>query len=343
MKFWINRLSLNLRLLSGKVCCLLSRPHTFLIKYFAFALYLVITAFFSPMFSWHLFLKKSLTVSQPVIRIADIGNIYGNDINQDQKNEILAKVISESPIIDINWEPDYIRILLERKFASPESIRGDMIRIIVPGREYSPEEIAALLESAYTKSFQNDYKIEVKKPVSLPEKVSFRVKVDGGFTPGEKNGEFVFAISNIEGNSIRKSIAVPYVLLKKTTLITASRSIKEGDRIKENDIKKSELWLDHNIQDSFSVMPIGYISNKKIDENEIIYPSDLTRKIDVSQGDSVSLEYSIKNLTIESPVKACEKGSLGQIIKFRTAKNKILYGQIITSNKAVYVINRKIN
>ncbi|MDH4262029.1 MAG: flagellar basal body P-ring formation chaperone FlgA [Spirochaetia bacterium] len=281
------------------------------------------------LFSWHYFLKKKIFISEAEIKAGDMGNIYGTDLTRQQKIEIQESVIAENPLQNTRWTSDDIRSFLSKKNYYPESIRGTEVQLIIPSKEYSIEEIQNVIQSAYSGALSHDYKVVVKNPVNLPESFKYKIKLDSQKSPGEKVAFFVYSLASGE-----KSIKVIYTLLKNYTLIESTADLKYGERLTSQNIQKKSMWLDHPVDSVFLEMPLGYTTLLKIEKGSLIMPSDVIKKIDVKNGDLLTLEYNGKNILIQTSVRACESGSIGETIKFRTSKNKILFGEIISRNKA---------
>jgi flagella basal body P-ring formation protein FlgA len=307
--------------------------------------YLLIFSTGDTLFSWHFFLKKNTTLSEPTVKVGDVGNIYGTDLNQKQKIDLQNTVIAERPLLDANWNVEFIRSLLDKKFLYPESVRGAEVQVSIPSREYSVEEIAEAIRGAYPGSLSNDFKVVVKNSIRLPEKPEFKVKVDTKKLPGEKIAGFVFNtgfLNNSSEKSIKvSSVKISYTLLKNFTMIIATADMESGDRLTSHNIKKTDMWLDHPVDQVFTEIPVGYIATRKIDKDGLIMPSDAIKKVDVNYGDHLTIEYKGLNLVIQSTVSAAEAGSIGQVIKFRTRQNKIIYGEIVTANLANFSDKRK--
>jgi len=282
--------------------------------------------------SWHFFLKKDVSVTNAFIKAGDIGNIYGTDLTQQKKIEIQDTILSENPFVDTKWKSEYIRAMLEKKYIFPESIRGTEIQISIPSHMYSIQEMEEILLGAYSGFLSNDYMISVKNQVSLPANIPFKIKVDLTKIPGEKTANVL-----LETGSFEKKIKISYTLLKKYTMIQAVKDLEYGDRLTHDNIRKTSMWLDHTVDSVFQVIPLGYVTLRKIPAGMTILSNDVVKKIDVNNGETIALEYSSGNLFIQSTVRACESGSIGEVIKFRNTKNKYIYGEIISKERASFV------
>jgi len=285
------------------------------------------------LFSWHIFLKKDVLLSDSVVRVKDVGNIYGMDLTSLQRSEIEQTILAESPLGDVKWDVSHVRSLLEKQRIYPESLRGTDIELRIDGRTYTPGELAEQIQAAYPAGLGDEFKVEVKKEIVLAQNMAFLFKVDGQKTPGEKIATIVFR--GPSGNE--RYIKLPYTLLKSYTMIMAQADLDYGQRLTVDNVAKKTLWLDHPVDNIFLEMPLGYATTRKIDKGSMIFSTDAVKKIDVRAGDTVTVEYKSRNLLIEATLRAAESGSIGQVIKFRSHKNKIVYGEILSKGRAGFV------
>ncbi|MDH4200977.1 MAG: flagella basal body P-ring formation protein FlgA [Spirochaetia bacterium] len=288
------------------------------------------------LYSWHLFLKKNTAVDSQYIKVYDLGAIHGNDLDPKSRKLILNTVIGDSPFQETLWDADHVRTSLENVSLYPESIRGNELKITPEFKSYGAAEIEKLILSKYQETDNSDFKVVLRESPQIPEFLKFKLVIDKSPNAGIKNAEVHYATFDNK----QERIPFAYTLLKKISTVTALQDIKKGERLVRECISKNEQWIDHEATDVFTEFPSGYVALKNIDKGTTIFREDVRLKPEVNYGDKIVIRYTDKNLLIESEVRALQSGSSGSIIKFRTHKNKIIYGKLSSGTDAVFTMGK---
>jgi flagella basal body P-ring formation protein FlgA len=297
--------------------------------FFFLAAYFLFFPFKNMLFSWHFFLKNHTTIDSPEIKVNDLGNIYSPDMASSEKNELLNEALKYYPVKNQKLSRDDVKDILNQKGLFPETIRGNDISIRIPVKKIVPEEFSYNILKTNRLLDKNEYQVFLNNDIIIPAYLSFEIQADFSIQPGKKIARLKFADPNYQ------DVPVEYELRKKSAVYVSSIDLESGSRIKKEAIIQKIIYSAEPEIFNSKINPTGYMVTRDLKSGSIILPVILKKVIDVRPGDILKLTYSTKNISITYEGKANQSGSIGQVIKFRTAKNKYLYGEIVSSQLAI--------
>ena len=281
--------------------------------------------------------RKSVTVTTPQIRLAEVANISSSRLSDDEVVIALQKiVIDPAPSPGKSESISAARVLerLREEGIDLRQVGYALPRVITvkrASRTLSREEVRAAIESSLLSSGGDvslrelDYRERLE---IAPGPAEIRVSPIENVRPGHR----IFDLAvKVEGHPDLR-LRVKAILDEWRELPVAARSIAKGNVIGEQDIRMARLNLaaipPDAVTDARQI--VGFESGRPIGDGEVFRSAKLSMPPVIAAGSTVMIIYRSDFMQATAGGTALEAGAEGQKIKVKNdSSKKVVVGTVL--------------
>ena len=279
-------------------------------------------------------LRRECRATSPVVRLADIADIYATDA--DEKNRLanvelfVAPGGSTSKRVTSREIQDTLALrgiaIGKHRFSGSAVVKvhsqmssrfggGRLSSSVVKksNRKVSAAIVAYLQQNV---AASDPWQVEVELPASQTQQIlssADSLKIRGGAEPWTGRQEFVATIGALE-IPIRARVTLPPMV------VVAVRAIGRGDLIRASDVelkplqpKNSALAVLHSLKDA-----VGKEAIRSIAEGQVVPSRNVRAPILVSRGDIVNVVAYSDGIRVKTMARSRQKGSLGELVEIES-------------------------